>query len=151
VDERCRQLVESLFAAFNRRDAERIVACCHEDMEFVAVTAEQVGRSEPYVGAEGLRAYLRDVAAAWEELLISPQDVEQREQSLLVRGRVYLRSRALGIRDMPAAWIWDMRGERFARGRVFADPGEAVRRFNLEAGPERRPDREGSRSTTPLR
>ena len=29
--------------------------------------------------------------------------------SLLVRGRVYARSRQLGIRDIPVAWIWDAR------------------------------------------
>lgn len=147
MDERCRQLVETLFDAFNRRDAEGIVACCHEDMEFVAVTAEQVGRSEPYVGPEGLRSYLRDVETVWEELLITPNDVEQREQCMLVRGRVYLRSRALGIRDMPAGWIWDLRGERFARGRVFADPEDAVRSFNREVEPAPLRDRGGSRST----
>ena len=103
MDEPGRELVERLFDAFNRRDAEEIVACCDERMEFVAVTAEQVGRSDPYVGPQGLRSYLDDVAAVWEELLITPNGVEQREGSLLVYGRVYLRSRALGIRDMPAA------------------------------------------------
>jgi ketosteroid isomerase-like protein len=151
VDDLSRQLVERLFDAFNRRDAEGIVALCHEEMEFFAITAEQVGRSDPYVGPEGLRAYLDDVATVWEELLVTPKEVEQSERSLLVQGRVYLRSRALGIRDMPAAWIWDLRGERFSRGRVFADPEEAVRRFNREVGPERRLDPDGSRSTTRLR
>ena len=80
----------------------------------------------PYVGKEGLSAYLSDVATVWEELLITPKQVEQRGDSLLVQGRVYLRSRALGIRDMPTAWIWDLRDGRFIRGRVFVDPEEAV-------------------------
>jgi ketosteroid isomerase-like protein len=151
MDDSGRPLVERLFDAFNRRDADGIVACCHDDMEFFAVTAEQIGRSDPYVGPDGLRAYLDDVATTWEELLITPKEIEQREQSLLVQGRVYLRSRALGIRDMPAAWIWDLRGERFARGRVFADPEEALRNFNREADQERSRDPDGSRSTTRLR
>jgi ketosteroid isomerase-like protein len=151
MDDSGRPLVERLFAAFNRRHADGIVACCHEDMEFFAVTAEQLGRTDPYVGHDGLRAYLDDVATIWEELLITPKEVEQREQSLLVQGRVYLRSRALGIRDMPAAWIWDLRGERFARGRVFADPEEAVRSFNREAAPARSLGPDGSRSTIRLR
>ncbi len=151
MDDHGRELVERLFDAFNRRDLEGIVSCCEEEMEFIAVTQERVSRTEPYVGAEGLRAYLEDVETVWEELLISPHDLEQRQGSLLVRGRVYLRSRALGIRDMPAAWIWELRRGRFIRGRVFADPEEAVRSFNREAAPGRRPDRGGSRSTTPLR
>jgi ketosteroid isomerase-like protein len=151
MDESGRPLVERLFDAFNRRDADGIVACCHDDMEFFAVTAERIGRTDPYVGSDGLRAYLEDVATAWEELLITPREIEQREWSLLVRGRVYLRSRRLGIRDMPAAWIWDLRGERFARGRVFADPDEALRAFNREAEPGPSRDSDGSRSTSRLR
>ena len=146
-----RELVERLFDAFNRRDVEEIVALCDEEMEFYAVTAEEVGRGEPYVGSAGLRAYLDDVAGVWEELLITPKQVEQREDSLLVRGRVYLRSRALGIRDMPAAWIWDMRDGRFVRGQVFVDPEEAIRRFSREARPGQSPDPRASRSTTRLR
>jgi ketosteroid isomerase-like protein len=151
MDDGCQELVERLFDAFNRRDVEEIVLLCDEEMEFFAVTAEQVGRSDPYVGADGLRAYLNDVATVWEELLITPKEVEQHGQALLVRGRVYLRSRALGIRDMPAAWIWDLRGEKFVRGRVFADQEEAIRAFSREAEQAPRPDPGGPRSTTPLR
>jgi ketosteroid isomerase-like protein len=151
MDERCPESVERLFDAFNRRDAAEIAALCHEEMEFFAVTAEEVGRSDPYVGSDGLRAYLDDVATVWEELLITPKQVEQRGASLLVRGRVYLRSRALGIRDMPTAWIWDLRDGRFVRGQVFIDPEEGVRRFSREAQPGQSLDPGASRSTTRLR
>lgn len=122
-------LVERLFDAFNRRDAAGIVAVCDEEMEFFPLTAEAVGRPAPYAGPAGLRDYLDDVASAWEELLITPREVEVEGDRLLVRGRVYLRSRELGIRDMPAAWIWEVRDGRFVRGEVFADPEEASRRF----------------------
>jgi ketosteroid isomerase-like protein len=151
VDDLHRASVERLFEAFNRRDIEVITELCDERMEFFAVTAEEVGRSEPYVGVEGLRAYLRDVDTVWEELLITPKQVEQRGDALLVRGRVYLRSRALGIRDMPTAWIWDLRDGRFIRGRVFIDPEEGVRLFSLEGQPGQSPDPRASRSTTRLR
>jgi ketosteroid isomerase-like protein len=152
MDDQLRESVERLFDAFNRRDAAEIVALCHEEMEFFAVTAEEVGRSDPYVGSDGLRAYLDDVATVWEELLITPKQVEQRQDgSLLVHGRVYLRSRALGIRDMPTAWIWDLRDGRFVRGQVFVDPEEAVRCFSREAQPGQSLDPRASRSTTRLR
>jgi hypothetical protein len=74
-----------------------------------------------------------DVEKAWDELLITPKVVEVHGPSLLVRGRVYARSRALGIRDMPVAWIWDVEGGRFVRGEVFRDPEEAVRRLLTSA------------------
>ena len=86
----------------------------------------EVGREAPYVGAEGLRDYLDDVATVWEELLITPERGRAARRLAPGQGRVYLRSRALGIRDMPAAWIWELREGRFVRGEVFADPEEAV-------------------------
>ena len=128
------ELVERLYDAFNRRDPEEIVALCEPNMGFFPIgTAEELGRSAPYVGPEGLQEYLRDVDRAWDELLISPKDVERRGGSLLVRGRVYARSRPLGIRDVPVAWIWNLSGDRFIRGEVFRDPEEAVRRLATSA------------------
>jgi len=123
-------LVERLYAAFNRRDLEEIVELCQDEMGFFPFgTAEEVGRTAPYVGPAGLTEYLRDVDRAWDELLISPKVVERHGRSLLVRGRVYARSRALGIRDVPVAWIWDIADGQFVRGEVFRDPEEAVRRL----------------------
>jgi ketosteroid isomerase-like protein len=122
-------LVGRLFNAFNQRDAETIVALCAERMEFVAVTGEEAGHAGPYSGREGLRQYLADVESLWEELLITPSQVERRDEYLLVVGRVYVRSRELGIRDMPVAWIWQLRDGLFVRGEVFVDPDAAAARF----------------------
>ena len=122
-------LVGRLYNAFNQRDMEGIVALCSADMEFVAVTGEEVGRGDPYRGVDGLREYIRDVERIWEELLITPSRVEQSGDCLLVVGRVYVRSRELGIRDMPVAWIWRLGGGLFVCGEVFADPAVAIARF----------------------
>lgn len=131
ITEGCREQVERLYEAFNRRDPEGIVAICDERMEFFPIaTAEAVGRLEPYVGPEGLREYLADAARIWEELLITPSQVEQRDNLLLVRGRVYARSRELGIRDIPLAWIWEVRDGRFVRGEVYPDLENAFEQFS---------------------
>lgn len=123
-------LVGRLFHAFNQRDGDAIVAFCSPRMEFFAVTAEEAGREAPYSGREGLSEYLTDVARIWEELLITPSTVEQRGNRLLVCGRVYVRSRELGIRDMPVAWIWEVEEGLFVRGEVFADPALAAVHFD---------------------
>jgi ketosteroid isomerase-like protein len=130
MDESHEALIGRLFNAFNRRDADSIVALCAEEMEFVAVTGEEVGRERPYRGRAGLREYLADVERIWEELLITPSTVESRGERLLVCGRVYVRSRELGIRDMPAAWIWHVRDGLFVRGEVFANPTQAIAHFD---------------------
>ena len=124
------EMVERLYAAFNRRDLGEITELCAPEMDFFpAGTAEQTGRSTPYVGPTGLQEYLGDVERVWDELLITPKVAERRGPSLLVRGRVYARSRPLGIHDVPVAWIWDIRDGVFVRGEVFPDPEEAVRRL----------------------
>jgi ketosteroid isomerase-like protein len=129
-----RQLVERLFEAFNRRDADEIVALCDEALDFFPVgTAEAIGRIAPYVGPDGLHDYLADVDRAWEELLITPTAIERHSGSLRVQGRVYVRSRELGIRDVPMAWIWDVVDDRFIRGEVFPDPDQAVQRLAASA------------------
>ena len=126
-------LVERLYGAFNRRDSDEIVAVCDERMEFFpVVTAEAIGRDAPYVGPDGLRAYLADVAEVWEELQITPSELKSRGDTLLVLGRVYARSRELGIRDLPVAWIWEVDAGRFLRGEVFPDPEQAMARFAAE-------------------
>ena len=129
MSERHEELVGRLFHAFNQRDEDMIVALCSEEMEFSTVTGEEVGRQAPYRGTEGLHEYLSDVEEVWEELLISAGKVERCGDRLLVVGRVYVRSRALGIRDMPVAWIWQLRDGVFVRGEVFADPRAATDRF----------------------
>lgn len=129
-------LVARLYECFNRREEAGIAELCDEAMElFPAVAAEAVGRDAPYSGAAGLRDYLADVAEVWEELKISPGEVEARGGTVLVQGRVYARSRELGIRDVPIAWIWELRDGRFVRGEVFPDPAQGVRRF-AAAGPQ---------------
>lgn len=127
-------LVESLYDSFNRRDEAGIVAVCDERMEFFPFgTAEAIGRSTPYVGPSGLQEYMADVAQVWEELLISPNELDRRGDRLLVRGRVYARSRELGIRDVPIAWIWEVRDGRFVHGEVVPDPVRVAERFSAVA------------------
>jgi ketosteroid isomerase-like protein len=123
-------VVETLYERFNARDEAGIVELCDERMEFFpVVTAEAVGRDAPYRGPAGLHDYLLDVAKVWEELRLSPSQIERRGDTVLVRGRAYARSRELGIRDVPVAWIWEVRDGLIARGEVFPDPEEAVERF----------------------
>ena len=51
ASEREQQLVDRLYEAFNRRDPEEIVALCDESLEFFPVgTAEEIGRTAPYIG-----------------------------------------------------------------------------------------------------
>lgn len=122
-------LLGRLFHAFNQRDAVAIVSLCAPEMEFFTVTGGEAGHDAPYRGPDGLREYLGDVERVWEALLITLGSVERQGNRLLAFGRVYVRSRELGIRDMPVAWIWNVQDGLFVRGEVFVDPAEAISRF----------------------
>jgi ketosteroid isomerase-like protein len=137
VQQNPHELVEALFDAFDRRSEERIAELCDERMEFTPVTAALAGRSQPYVGRAGLREYLDDVERTWEELTVSAGEVILRGDVVLVIGRVYARSRESGIRDLPAAWIWRLRGGRFDYGRVYTETAAALE--GLAAADARRP------------
>ena len=130
VDDAYEALVGRLFHAFNQRDAVSIVSLCAPEMEFFTVTGGEAGHDAPYRGPDGLREYLGDVERIWEALLITLGSVKRQGSRLLASGRVYVRSRELGIRDMPVAWIWDVEDGLFVRGEVFVDPAEASARFD---------------------
>ena len=119
-------LIDRLFDAFNRRDPAAVTALCDERVEFSSVTAEFAGRREPYRGHDGLRQYFADVAEIWDELLVTAKEVRTREDAILVVGHVYARSRQLGIRDTPAAWVWRLEGELLVEGAVYSGADEAL-------------------------
>jgi len=130
VDDAYEALLGRLFHAFNHRDAVAIVSLCAPEMEFFTVTGGEAGHDAPYRGPDGLREYLADVERVWEALLITLGSVERQGNRLLAFGRVYVRSRELGIRDMPVAWIWSVEDGLFTRGEVFVDPAEAISHFD---------------------
>lgn len=128
-------LIDRLFEAFNRRDPAGVTALCDERVEFRSVTAEFAGRREPYRGHAGLRQYFADVAQIWDELLVTATEVRTRGDAILVIGHVYARGRKVGIRDIPAAWVWRLQGELLVEGAVYSGPDEAL--AALERSPRR--------------
>ncbi len=119
-------LIERLFDAFNRRAGAEIAALCHEEVEFAPMTGALAGRTTAYRGREGLVEYLGDVERVWEELLVTVHDTYVEGELILAAGRVYARSREIGLRDLPVTWHWRLKDGLFLYGRVFDDPAEAL-------------------------
>jgi len=69
-------VVRELFAAFARGDPASAAPYVHPDCRFWPQgTADAVGRSEPYVGRDGVTEFFADAAGAWETLELQPTDV----------------------------------------------------------------------------
>jgi ketosteroid isomerase-like protein len=125
------ELVKAMFAAFAARDLETVLSLADPDVELTAVTGEHAGRTEPYRGHDGLRAYFRDVAAVWEELRLTPREFRAAGDLILVTGKVSARSRSRTVTGS-TGWLWRVRDGRVVYVRVYASAADAI--AALEAG-----------------
>ena len=119
------EVVKATFAAFAARDLETVLALADPDIEFTAVTGEHAGRTDPYKGHDGLRAYFRDVAEVWEELRLTPREFRAAGDLILVIGKVSARSSARTVSGS-TGWIWRVRDGKVVYGRVYASAADAI-------------------------
>ena len=68
-----RELVERLFGAFNRRDAEEIASVCDERWSSSRSAPPKRSAAPPPTSAGGAARLPADVEQVWEELLITPR------------------------------------------------------------------------------
>jgi ketosteroid isomerase-like protein len=122
-------LIRRAYAAFAERDLETLIELSDETIEVSTVTGLLVGRTEPYRGYEGLAEYIDDISGQWKRLELQPQHfLPVGDHRVLVFGRVRAWHQR-GFLDSENAWLWELRGDRVAAVRVYADPGEARRAF----------------------
>jgi len=123
--------IARLYQGLNRRSLVDIESLCHPEIELDLVTGHLSGRDGPYRGYAGLRDYIEDVERIWDELLVTPRHIAIRDGGLVVFGRVYGRSRTLGIRDLPTIWLWEQRDSRFLRGSIITDQPQKLKALRL--------------------
>jgi ketosteroid isomerase-like protein len=116
-------VVREIYAAFAARDLERALRLVAADCELHAEgTARAAGRSGPYRGHDGVRAYFSDVGRVWEELTLHADDFRVVPGFVVVLGHVSFRRR--GARAKRAVvWTWRLRHGLATYARV-ADMGE---------------------------
>jgi len=119
------ELVKAMFAAFAARDLETVLAMADPEIEFTAVTGEHAGRTDPYRGHEGLRAYFRDVASVWEELRLTPREFREVGELILVTGKVSARSRSRTVSGS-TGWVWRVRDGKVVYVRVYESAADAI-------------------------
>jgi ketosteroid isomerase-like protein len=118
-------VVKAVFAAFAERDLERVLELSAPDVEFIAVTSDYAGRTEPYRGHDGIRQYFRDLEEVWDELRLTPTDYRVVGDQVLVTGRVSARSPARVVSGS-TGWVWRVRDGKVVRGRAYASAEDAI-------------------------
>jgi ketosteroid isomerase-like protein len=124
------EVVQAVFAAFAERDLEAVLELAAPEIEFIAVTSDYAGRTEPYRGHEGIRQYFRDVAEVWDELRLTPTDYRIVGEQVLVTGRVSARSPARAVSGS-TGWVWLVRAGKVVRGRVYPSAEDAIAAVGL--------------------
>ena len=81
-----------------------------------------------YQGREGVERFLADTSENWEELQSVAEEFRDLGDRVLVLGRLKGRGKASGVPvDQPFTGIFDFRGDRIRRYRVYLDRAEGLR------------------------
>ena len=106
------EVVRGLYDAFERRDLDAMLAAFTDDalLHFEG-TARLAGRTEPYVGHDGVREYLADVERLWDELVLHATDYRAVPGSVIVMGHITGRRQGLDVRRS-SVWTWKVKAGR---------------------------------------
>jgi ketosteroid isomerase-like protein len=126
------EIVQQVFAAFEGRDVEQLLSICSREVVFEPQTAQIAAAGEPYRGHAGMRRYLEDVAAIWQELRPTPDAFFEREDGVVVvTGRVYAWGAGRVI-DSPAGWLWRVQDGLLVYGRIFQTAAGALEAAGID-------------------
>ena len=137
-------VVGGLFDAFAARDVAALLEIVDPEIEFFGPTATVANEGRCYRGHDGMRRYLRDAEALWEELDLDPQKLRIVGNHVVALGRVRARARDGLEIDTAAAWVWRVEHGRITWGCAYGDPDQMPR--SLQEGGRATPTFEARRS-----
>ncbi len=126
-------VVARLFEAFNRRDLQTTLTLVHPDVVFQPLTAEVTRAGEPYRGHEGLRCYLEDVEAHWDELIVHPAQIRAAGRAVVALGLVSGSGPAGSFENAPTTWVVKFKDDLVVHAQIFSDPRNLVEALGGEA------------------
>jgi ketosteroid isomerase-like protein len=106
------EVVPRAFAAFNRQDADGLIALCDPDVEFEPIMAVVDGMT--YQGPDGVRKWIAEMNEMFEDYHAEYDEIEDLGEIVVVRGTTSGRGRGSGV---PTERPWTL-GVRFRRGKV---------------------------------
>jgi ketosteroid isomerase-like protein len=134
VVESRRELIERAYAAAGRGEWDVVPALCHPDFEWM--WPKGMADTDVFRGHEGFRSGVEAWFDPWDECRLEPVEVLERADELLVIVRYRARGGGSGVAlDQLVAHLWEFRGRRASRLRMFGDVEKARRRFLDAARP----------------
>jgi ketosteroid isomerase-like protein len=128
------ETVRRSFEAFNRRDADRLVALCHSDCEWLPFRAQLEGMV--YRGHEGVRRFLGDMDEDWSQFRIDPVELHELGDRVVAIGRIRALGRGSGVDvDSVAGFVVELRDGQIIRVTSHSDPEAALRAARADRAP----------------
>lgn len=126
------EIVRRVFEAFNRRDAASILRDWQTEAEWRPSISPGGIEGNVYVGHDGVRRWLDELAESWESFEAFDLKLELVGDGVVVRGRVRVCGRASGAeieRELGQVWeLEDGKARRVTGYLSHADALEAARR-----------------------
>lgn len=121
-------VVRELFAAFAKRDPSALEPYVAPECRFWPQgTAEAIGRTDPYVGFEGMAAFFADASRAWDTLEVQAYDVRAAGAGVVCFGVAVGRLRGEAEEQrIPVIWVFRVRDGRVVFGRAVSSAAEAA-------------------------
>jgi ketosteroid isomerase-like protein len=119
------EIVRGGLDAWNRRDVDAVLQVLHPEAELHPMKAVLEGTV--YRGAEGFKAFNRDMAEDWESFHLEGNEFRDLDDStVLVLGTVHGRAASGMDIEAPAAWVCRLVDGKVTRVQFYADEAAAL-------------------------
>lgn len=122
--ERNLEVVREIFRAFAARDAERTIRLVDRGV-MIEPLSTPVERRTPYLGAPGMRRYMRDLDETWQRFEISIEELRAEGDYVVASGRIYAQHPNL-VADDPAGFVFRLRDAKVVWVKVYRSQEEAL-------------------------
>lgn len=125
------EIVKRGLEAFNRRDADAMVALQHPDIEFVPITAAMEGR---VYGRADTPNFIRSLELDWEYFETHPREYYELGDRALALGTWRAKGRGSGVElgSQQGGWFAEIRDGLVYRWRTYTDRADALRALGVD-------------------
>ena len=121
------EIVRRALEAFSRGDAATFASLTTPDVEWKTGLGAIEG-GEIFHGHDGVERYFGRLSGAWERFMFVAEEFHDRDEVVLVLGRLEGRGRGGGVPvDSPVGAVWELREGKIRRLRAYLDHAEARR------------------------
>ena len=123
------ETVREVLVALNRRDADRYLACCTDDIELIPATGRIEGG---YIGRSGIQRFFADLGDTAPDIEVEIEQLETVGQNVVAFERARASGRTSGIGgDIDFTIVYEFAGRKIRRIQVFLNRQEALEAAGL--------------------